>query len=234
MGKNIYEVKTLGDNGILIRFEEKIDININKKVNILKDTILNEKIEGILELIPSYRSLLIIYDPLKITFNELKDKILKLSFRRGVLTLKRKRVIKISAYFGSDFAIDLPYVARYHNIDEEKVIKILLKGVYFVYMYGFYPGFIYLGGLPKILHTPRLDTPRVHIPKGSIGIGGEQLGIYSFPSPGGFRIIGLTYENLISLNDKIEVKIKEGDFVRFERVSKEKFLKNYDGEIRFY
>lgn len=234
MSKTFYEVKVIGDNGILVRFEEKIDININKKVNILKENLLNEKIEGVVELVPSYRSLLIIYDPTKISYLKLKDKVLKLSLKEEDVTFKTKRVIKLPAYFGSDLAIDLTYVAKYHNIPEQKVVKTLLKRIYFVYMYGFYPGFIYLGGLPKILHTPRVSTPRINIPKGSIGIGGEQLGIYSLNSPGGFRIVGFTYENLIILNKKIEPKIKEGDFIKFEKVSKECFLKNYYGDLRFY
>lgn len=227
------EIKILGEDGILIRFEEKIDIKTNLKVQKLKEFLLNKNINGIKELIPSYRSLLILYDPTKISFLDLKDVITKFKFKKEFLFIKRKKIIEIPAYFGSEFGIDLPFVAKFHNLDEEDVIKILIKRIYYVYMYGFLPGFIYLGGLPKKLHTPRLDSPRISIPKGSIGIGGEQLGIYGVTSPGGFRIVGLTYLNLINIDKELKIVLNEGDFVRFKIVSKDEFLKNYKEEIKF-
>ncbi|MDI6860932.1 MAG: 5-oxoprolinase subunit PxpB [Caldisericia bacterium] len=227
------EIKILGEDGILVRFEERIDININLKVQKLKEFLLNKDIKGIKELIPSYRSLFILYDPFKISFSELKEEILKFKYKKEFFFIKRKKIFEIPAYFGSDFGVDLPYVARYHNLSEEEVIKILHNKIYYVYMYGFLPGFIYLGGLPKILHTPRLESPRVSIPKGSIGIGGEQLGIYGVRSPGGFRIVGLTYFSLIDISNDIKSFIKEGDFIRFKKISKDDFLKNYKEEIRF-
>ncbi|MCX8095454.1 MAG: 5-oxoprolinase subunit PxpB [Caldisericia bacterium] len=227
------DIRPLGEDGLLIRFEEKINIKTNLKVQNLKNLLLIEKVEGIKELIPSYRSLLVIYDPLKISYFDLKDKILKFSIKKNRFSIKRKKIFVIPAYFGSDICSDLKYIANFHNLNEEKIIKILLKKVYYVYMYGFLPGFIYLGGLPKILHTPRLESPRILVPKGSIGIGGEQLGIYGIKSPGGFRIIGLTYFDLIEINEEIKIKIKEGDFVKFKRISKEDLIKNYRDEIRF-
>lgn len=227
------EIKILGEDGILIRFEENISLKTNLKVQDLKNFLFNEKIPGIKELIPSYRSLLVLYDPNKISYEDLKEILSKFQYKKKFFYIKRKRVFEIPAYFGSDLGIDLPYVSKYHNLSEEKAIKILLKKIYYVYMFGFLPGFIYLGGLPKILYTPRLDSPRVSVPKGSIGIGGEQLGIYSISSPGGFRIVGLTYINLIEIENEIKNKIKEGDFVRFKRISKDDFLKNYKEEIKF-
>lgn len=227
------EVNFLGEDGILVRFEEKIDLKTNLKVQALKKNLLDENIEGIIELIPSYRSLLILYDPNKISYELLKEKILKLSKRNINIHYKKRKIYEIPAYFGSDLGLDLKFVASFHKLSEEEVIKKLLKRVYYVYMYGFLPGFIYLGGLPKILHTPRLESPRILVPKGSIGIGGEQLGIYGIPSPGGFRIIGLTYIDLIKIEKDIKIEIKEGEFVRFKRVSKDEFLKNYNGEIKF-
>lgn len=228
-----FEIKILGEDGILVRFEEKISFKTNFKVQNLKNFLLNENVTGIKELIPSYRSLLVLYDPTKISYEDLKEILLKFQYKKEIIYIKRKRVFEIPAYFGSDLGIDLPYVAKYHNLSDEKVIKILLKKIYYVYMFGFLPGFIYLGGLPKVLYTPRLESPRVSVPKGSIGIGGEQLGIYSISSPGGFRIIGLTNLNLIEIENEIKTKIKEGDFVRFKRISKDEFLKNCKEEIRF-
>lgn len=227
------EIKILGEDGILIRFEEKINIKTNLKVQNLKKFLLNEKIPGIKELIPSYRSLLVLYDPDKISLRDLKEIVSKFQYKKHFFYVKRKKVFEIPAYFGIDLGIDLPFVSKYHNLSEEKVIKILLRKIYYVYMFGFLPGFIYLGGLPKILHTPRLESPRVSVPRGSIGIGGEQLGIYSISSPGGFRIVGLTYLNLIEIENEIKSWIKEGDFVRFKRISKDEFLKNYKEEIKF-
>lgn len=227
------DIRELGDSGVLIRFEEKISIKTNSKVHFLLNSLSNKKIQGIEEFVPSYRSLLIFYNPLEISFDDLKEKILNSLNKKEKVFIKRSKIIEIPAYFGKDLAPDLDFISKYNNLNEEKIINILLKKIYYVYMYGFLPGFIYLGGLPKILHTPRLDSPRVLIPKGSIGIGGEQLGIYSLSSPGGFRIIGFTYLNLFEIDENLKVKISEGDFVKFRRVSKNEFLKNYDGEIKF-
>ncbi len=227
------DIKEFGDSGILIRFEEKILVETNLKVHSLLNSLSKEKIKGVKEFIPSYRSLLVVYNPLEISFLDLKEMILNFLNKKEKIFIKRKRIIEIPAYFGSDLAPDLVFVSKYHNLKEEEFIKILIKSPYFAYMYGFLPGFIYLGGLPKILHTPRLESPRVLIPKGSIGIGGEQLGIYSLPSPGGFRIIGFTYLDLFELSENLKVKIKEGDFVKFKRVSRDDFLKNYIGVIKF-
>lgn len=227
------DLKPLGDDGILVRFEEKILVKTNLKVQSLLNSLSKESIKGIKEFVPSYRSLLIFYNPLEISFDDLKEKILNSLDKKEKIFIKKKKIVEIPAYFGKDLAPDLDFVSKYHNLSDEKIINILLKKIYYVYMYGFLPGFIYLGGLPKILHTPRLDSPRILIPKGSIGIGGEQLGIYSLPSPGGFRIIGFTYLNLFEIDENLRVKISEGDFVKFRRVSKDEFLKNYDGEIKF-
>lgn len=227
------DLKPLGDDGILVRFEEKISVKTNLKVQSLLNFLSKENIKGIKEFVPSYRSLLIFYNPLEISFDDLKEKILNSLNKKEKIFIKKKKIVEIPVYFGKDLAPDLDFVSKYHNLSEEKIINILLKKIYYVYMYGFLPGFIYLGGLPKILHTPRLDSPRILIPKGSIGIGGEQLGIYSLPSPGGFRIIGFTYLDLFEVNENLKIKISEGDFVKFRNVSKDEFLKNYDGEIKF-
>ncbi len=227
------DIIEFGDSGILIRFEEKISVKTNLKVHSLLNSLSKEKIKGVKEFIPSYRSLLVVYDPLEITFLDLKETILNSLNKKEKISIQRKVIVEIPAFFGSDLAPDLDFVSKYHNLKEDETIKILIKRPYFVYMYGFLPGFIYLGGLPKILHTPRLDSPRVLIPKGSIGIGGEQLGIYSLPSPGGFRIVGFTYLDLFDVNENLKIKIKEGDFVKFKKVTKDYFLKNYIGDIKF-
>ncbi len=228
------EIKPLGDDGILIRFKEEISIKINRLVQNLKEAILIRNIQGVKELVPSYRSLLIFYDQFIISFDELNEILINLLKEKKKIRKREKKVFEIPVYFGNEVSVDLPYIAKIHNLSEEDVIKILLKRVYYVYMYGFLPGFIYLGGLPKILKTPRLESPRVLIPKGSIGIGGEQLGIYSISSPGGFRIFGITYLDLFEVNENLKVKISEGDFIKFRRVSKDEFIKNYKVEIKFY
>lgn len=228
------EIKPLGDDGILIRFKEEISIKINRLVQNLKEFVSNSNLQGFKELVPSYRSLLIFYDPFTISFDKFKENLINLLKEKKKIRKMKRKVIEIPVYFGNEVSIDLPYIAKIHNLSEEDVIKILLKGVYYVYMYGFLPGFIYLGGLPKILKTPRLESPRVLIPKGCIGIGGEQLGIYSISSPGGFRIFGITYLELFEANENLKIKISEGDFIKFKRVSKDEFIKNYKGEIKFY
>ncbi|WP_144202279.1 5-oxoprolinase subunit PxpB [Shewanella sp. KCT] len=128
------------------------------------------------------------------------------------------RTIEIPVSYGGDGGPDLLSVAQFHHLSPEEVVKLHSQASYQVFFIGFQPGFAYLEGLSKRLHTPRLATPRLTIPAGSVGIGGEQTGIYPLASPGGWQIIGQTQQTLFNPTSDTPCLLKPGDKVRFTPV----------------
>ncbi|MCG9748533.1 5-oxoprolinase subunit PxpB [Shewanella sp. Isolate8] len=128
------------------------------------------------------------------------------------------RTIEIPVSYGGEAGPDLHTVAKYHSLSPEELIKLHSQACYRVFFVGFQPGFAYLDGLPETLHTPRLATPRLEVPAGSVGIGGEQTGIYPLASPGGWQIIGQTKEVLFDPKREHPNLLKPGDRVRFTPV----------------
>ncbi|MCL6558434.1 MAG: 5-oxoprolinase subunit PxpB, partial [Firmicutes bacterium] len=156
-----------GDLGVLVECGDRISERVNRRVHLLAERIAG--LEGITDLVPAYRSLLLCYDPGKITYPELLEKIKeRASFRN---TGKRGRVREIPVCYGGEYGPDLNFVARYHGLSEEEVVALHTQKEYQVYMLGFLPGFPYLGSLPAKITTPRLEKPRTNVPAGSVGIG---------------------------------------------------------------
>jgi inhibitor of KinA len=111
-------------------------------------------------------------------------------------------------------------VATFHSISKEQLIKLHTDSIFKIYFLGFLPGFPYLGGLPKALHTPRRETPRQAIKEGSVAIGGGQAGIYTFPSPGGWHIIGKSPLHFFNVEKSLPVLLQAGDYIQFMEVNK--------------
>ncbi|HET6872400.1 MAG TPA: 5-oxoprolinase subunit PxpB, partial [Sporolactobacillaceae bacterium] len=127
--------------------------------------------------------------------------------------------VNIPVCYGGEWGPDLDHVAAVNGLSPEEVIRIHSEGVYLVHMIGFAPGFPYLGGLSKEISTPRRETPRLVIPKGSVGIAGDQTGVYPLETPGGWQLIGRTPINLFNPNSETPSLLKAGDFVRFVPIS---------------
>ncbi len=123
--------------------------------------------------------------------------------------------------YGGGYGPDLEWVARYHSMPEEEVIRLHAKDLYHVYMIGFTPGFAYMGELPAVLVTPRKETPRTAVPRGSVGLAQEQTGIYPSESPGGWQIIGRTPLKLFDPDKRPPTLLRMGDQVRFFSISPE-------------
>jgi KipI family sensor histidine kinase inhibitor len=134
-----------------------------------------------------------------------------------------KQVVEIPVAYGGEYGPDLGEVARAHNISEEEVIKLHSEPEYPIYMLGFVAGFPYLGGMNKAIATPRKKSPRLKIEAGSVGIAGEQTGIYSVESPGGWQIIGRTPLKLYDVNRNEPVLLKAGQYIKFKPITKEEF-----------
>ena len=213
-----------GDSALVIEFGNEISVDINKKIRKMMDDIKKENIDGIVELVPTYCSLLINYDVLKIDYNTLVEK-LKTFLNNDLETAEGEEVtlVEIATLYNDEVGPDLSYVAEHNKLSKEEVIKIHTGTDYLVYMLGFMPGFTYLGGMSEKIATPRLESPRLQIYPGSVGIAGKQTGMYPSMSPGGWRIIGRTPLKLYNPDSDTPVYISSGDYVRYVSISEEEY-----------
>ena len=219
-----HTISPVGDSAILISFGDVICPTINRKIQHVIETIHDMKDPAIYELIPAYTSLMIQYDALAYSYTELKSKLEPvLSINIDISEEDRVTVVEIPTLYGGDYGPDLSSVASYHNMSEHDVIKIHSGTDYLVYMLGFIPGFAYLGGMNPCIATPRLQAPRQSIPAGSVGIAGEQTGIYPSQSPGGWQIIGRTPVVMYDLERESPSLLSAGQYVRYVPIDEETF-----------
>ena len=214
-----------GDKAIIAEFGNEINEVINGKVRAMSNAIDSGNIKGIIEMIPTYRSLLVEYDPLEIGYEDLQNQLRKLEEQMDFAQLPLKKIVEIPVFYGGECGPDLEYVANYHNISVDDVIKDHTSVGYLIYMLGFTPGFPYLGGMSETIETPRLKAPRTKIPAGSVGIAGKQTGIYPIQSPGGWQLIGKTPVKLYDPYREPPILLKAGDYIRFVSVEWDDYCK---------
>lgn len=211
-----------GEKALVVEFGSRVDPEINAKVQDLHHRLLREPIPGVVETVPTFRSLLVSYDPLLIGFDGLVNRIQALDPLSVTTPASETRVV-IPTVYGGEFGPDIGFVARHNGISVEEVIELHVSAVYLVYMIGFTPGFPYLGGLPPAIATPRLHAPRTLVPAGSVGIAGEQTGVYPVESPGGWQLIGRTPLRLYDPARENPVLLEPGGSVVFERIDEAEF-----------
>jgi inhibitor of KinA len=212
-----------GDKGLNMEFGNEINEEINQKIRATSAAISQREIPGIKELIPTYRSLLIIYEPLEISLKDLITELKQIQEGLDSLKLPDPIVSVIPVLYGGDMGPDLGFVAEHNNISPDEVIKIHTSTDYLIYMLGFTPGFTYLGGMSDKIATPRLKTPRTKIPAGSVGIAGSQTGIYPIESPGGWQLIGRTPLKLYDPLRETPVLFQAGNYIRFKSIKEEEY-----------
>ena len=214
-----------GDSALNIEFGNEISEEINKKIRAASALIENREISGISEVVPTYRSLMIHYDPLIIEYEEL------ISILKGIeeniknVELYSPEIIEIPVLYGGQYGPDIENVVMHNKLTVEEVIKIHTSAEYLIYMLGFTPGFPYLGGMDKRIATPRLHSPRTKIPAGSVGIAGEQTGIYPVQSPGGWQLIGSTPIELFNPDSENPILLKSGNYIVFKSIDEEEYMK---------
>jgi KipI family sensor histidine kinase inhibitor len=210
-------VRPLGDAAVTVEFGDAIDPRLNAAVRALDRRLTNRPVPGVVETVPTYRSLLVCYDPGQVSFAVLTGALLEGATLDG-LPLPPGPLRTIPTVYGGDDGPDLADVAAACGVQEDDLIRLHTSQEFTALMLGFMPGFAYLGLLPEALAVPRRATPRPRVPGGSVGIAGRQTGVYPRASPGGWRLIGRTTARLFDATAQPPTLIEAGDRVRFERV----------------
>ncbi|MGD2125199.1 MAG: 5-oxoprolinase subunit PxpB [Desulfobacteraceae bacterium] len=212
-----------GDKGLLVEFGASIDPEINRKVRQVFLSIEKRPIGGVTEVIPTYRSILVFYDPLHTDPGTLEKEILDRENRLVEWEIPPPETVEIPVAYGEDFGPDLQIVAQHNNLTQEEVIQIHTSGTYLIYMIGFTPGFPFLGGLSERIFTPRRENPRQLVPAGSVGIANNQTGIYPIDSPGGWQLIGKTPIKIYDPKRSPPILLRAGNYIKFRDISKKEF-----------
>lgn len=216
--------KPYGAHSVLIEWPTGIHESILDDVLCFKQCIENLYIKEKVQIKSAYNSLLVVYG---IAIDNVYGEILKLkACYAEVIKLDKSifRLWKIPVCYDDVFGLDLDEISKQNNISKPEIIKQHSASIYTVYFIGFLPGFLYLGGLKKTLHTPRKSTPRLAVEKGAVAIGGNQTGVYPSSSPGGWNIIGNTPIDFFDINTNPPCFAKAGDKIQFYPITK----KTYD------
>jgi len=212
-----------GDAALVVEFGDRIDEAINRRVHLLAHVLAQEPVPGLGEAVPTYRSLLVHYDPLQLGYGDLVRLVGDRLGRMQDVRLPQPRLVEVPTLYGGEYGPDIAFVACHNGMSVAEVIRIHSGVDYPVYMLGFTPGFPYLGGVAAAIAAPRLETPRPRVPAGSVGIAGQQTGIYPIESPGGWRIIGRTPLALFDPHRDPPALLAAGDRVRFLPISEAEY-----------
>ena len=220
----IKNISNLGDASVYCDFGNEVNEKINSNVINYFKHLKRNKINGITNITPSYNKLIISFDLEVINFKKLKDKIKKINLEN--IEKEEKKIVKVPIFIDDEFSLDLKRLSNKLKITEKQIISTFLSKEYFCYMTGFIAGMPFMGDIDSKIRLYRLETPRVKVPKGSIGITEQFCNIYTFESPGGWNIIGNTPMKIFDkLNKSNPVKINPGDNVIFYQINKNEFLK---------
>jgi len=208
-----------GDTALVVELGDSVDLAISERVLALADAIEAASIDGIVELVPTFRSLMIHYDPVAVGAEAIEATVTGLLPRLGSVH-HRERLWQVPVCYGGDLGPDLDEVAERTRLAPDEVVRLHTSVDYHVYTLGFLPGYPYMGDGPEALSLPRRETPRVRVPMGSVCIAFRQAGIYSLESPGGWHLLGRTPIRLFDTRRTSAVLLAPGDKVRFVPVSR--------------
>lgn len=217
------DVKPLGDNALLITIDKRIAPDVLHKVLSVSKWIEAHKPEGLIEVVPAYTSIAVFFDPSIISFRIIEGFIQNIPVTVAAELEIKGKVWEIPVCYQEEYAADMQRYSRKIDLTPDEVVRLHTSDEYLVYMVGFIPGFLYLGGLDDRLFLTRKPTPALKVPAGSIAIGGEQTGIYSLASPGGWHVIGRTPVKIFDVNQEGIMVIKPGDRVKFKSISGEEY-----------
>jgi inhibitor of KinA len=219
-----YKIFPLGENALTIDFGNEISLELNSRVLRLADFLARNNFAGFVEIVPAYSSLTIFYDVFTVrknfpAFQTAFEAVRALAEnalpKLNEIEFSEPRLVKIPVCFDAESALDLDWVAAENNLTRADVVEIFLAKTYRVFMLGFLPGFAYMGETDERIAAPRKLTPRLKVPRGSVGIAGRQTGVYPFESPGGWQIIGKTEIEFFTPDAENPTFLRAGDLVKF-------------------
>lgn len=211
------------DQSLLIYLGRQIALDVHQRVQQLLRLIELRPIPGVLNCHPAYCSVLFTFDAMKLRHEELEETLREYLGHLYEVRLPAPRLVEIPVCYGEEFGPDLDEVAALHQQTPEQVIELHTTTIYLAYFLGFVPGFAYLGELPGALITPRLAIPRRKVPAKSVGIAGNQTGVYPFATPGGWRLLGRTPVSMFGSGPNATSLLRPGDNVRFTSISRAQF-----------
>jgi inhibitor of KinA len=204
-----------GDAAVLVQLGDEIDLTTNQHVHALAALINVSPLRGLIETVPAYGTLLVHYDPLFLSFEQIRN-YLREKITQVLDSVSRERKqLEIPVRYGGEYGPDLESVAHHCQMQIEDVIRIHSEKIYTIFMMGFTPGFPYMGKLDDAILMPRLETPRTRVPAGTVAIAGSQTGIYPIDSPGGWQLIGWTPLQLFNPESESPFLFSPGDEVKF-------------------
>lgn len=222
---------TMGDRALVAEYGRSLGNAVNARVRAAAEHLLSHPLPGVTDVVPAFAALTVHFDPLQVAahyrtvdpIEAMRQALQHALARAPEMPRHKARTIEVPVCYGGEFGEDLEAVARRCGLSPEEVIKIHGTPVYQVHALGFVPGFAYLGGMDRRIAAPRLDEPRKRVPAGSVGIGGDQTGVYPIETPGGWNLIGRTPIALFRINAEIPSRIEPGDHVRFVAISVREF-----------
>jgi len=226
------KISNIGDCGITCDFGDEVNKKTNKEViklfNFVQESVKTKKIKGVLNYTPSYNKLIINFDLEEVKSKDIIEFIKSSDYSKTALP-ERNKLVEIPICYDEEFALDIKRLEEKTKLNFNEIVNEHLNTEFFVYMIGFVPGQPFLGDLNKNLYHDRLDTPRVKIRQGSVGIVEKFCTIYTFESPGGWNIIGKTPLDLFSIKKKVTSSLSPGDSVKFKPITKKGFV-NFKNE----
>jgi inhibitor of KinA len=215
----------VGDQGVLVSYEEKIEPSINERVRVLSEVISDQNFPWLEEAVFSYRSVLAIYDPQKVHFSQVVEAIRTIERGLAPASFRLTDIYEIPTVYGGPYGPDLERVSEVARLSLREVIDLYSSTTFTIYFLGFLCAQPYMGGLPEKLQVPRLDNPRLHMPAGSVGIGGIQASLLTIDQPSGHNFIGRTFLSLYDPRRMPPGPLKAGDRVVFKPISEEEIPK---------
>jgi inhibitor of KinA len=212
-----------GDSALVVEFEERIDPAINARVIALADALQAAALEGVRDVVPTFRSVAVYFDPLRTKYDALMTRIEREAGGQPGPRADARPPIRIPVCYGGEFGPDLPAVAAFGRMSEREVVALHSNTIYRVFMLGFVAGFAYMGIVDSRIAMPRQSTPRVRVPLGSVGIAGVQTGIYPAETPGGWQLIGRTPIKPFDASRAEPFLMKAGDDVLFTPIDRAEY-----------
>lgn len=218
-----YRIVPAGDSVFIIEFEERIDPAVNARTIACADAIHSARTPGVRDVVPTFRSVAIYFDPLRTDGDALLERIEHEAEHAGAAASAATAPLRIPVCYGGELGPDLASVAEFAGMSADEVVRTHSRATYRVFMLGFVPGFAYLGLVDERIAMPRHPTPRVRVPAGSVGIAGVQTGIYPTETPGGWQLIGRTPAKPFDPLRSEPFLMKAGDAVQFYPIDRAEF-----------